>query len=256
MLKLTVKDGTFGYRKDEKILDHISFEACAGEIVMILGKNGVGKTTLLKCICGLQKWDYGKICLDGEWEKKSLFQQISYVAQSYECSFSYRVIDMVCMGLTKKMGYFSTPGEKEKKQALQIMREIGIEELADMECSALSGGQFRMVMIARALVSDPYILVMDEAETHLDIRRQRDLLKLIKKLTKERGIICLFNTHYPEHALKYADQVLFLGKKRYLYGKTEEVMTEENLKEFLDVKTCLVDLKVFGYREKMIYITD
>ena len=57
MLKLTVTDGTFGYRKEEKILDHISFEASAGEIVMILGKNGVGKTTLLKCICGLQKWD-------------------------------------------------------------------------------------------------------------------------------------------------------------------------------------------------------
>lgn len=256
MLKLTITDGTFGYRKGERILDHISFEASAGEIVMILGKNGVGKTTLLKCICGLEQWDYGKTCLSGNWEKESLFQKISYVAQSYESSFSYRVVDMVCMGLTKKMGYFSIPGEKEKKQALQIMQKVGIEELADMECSALSGGQFRLVMIARALVSDPDILVMDEAETHLDIRRQRDLLKLIKKLTKERGIICLFNTHYPEHALKYADQVLFLGKKRYLYGKTEEVMTEENLREFLDVKTCLVDLKVFGYREKMIYITD
>lgn len=255
-MMLSVKEGTFGYREKEKILDRISFEIDSGEIVMILGKNGVGKTTLLKCICGLQKWDSGQMSLDGKCNEKELFHRISYVAQTYEYTFSYRVIDMVCMGLTKKMGYFAVPGVKEKKQAMQIMKEVGIEELAEKECSALSGGQLRMVMIARALVSDPDILIMDEPEAHLDLRRQRDLFQLIKKIIWQRQIICLINTHYPEHAFKYADKVLLLGHGKYLYGKKEEVMTEKNLKEFLDVEVHLINLREIGYQEKIIYITD
>jgi len=115
-------------------------------------------------------------------------------------------------------------------------------------CTELSGGQLQLVYIARALVNEPQLLIMDEPESHLDFRNQHLVLNLIRKLREERGISCIINTHYPDHALRISDDTLMLGRGRYSFGRSEDIITEENMKEFFEVNVKI--LSVPGLKEK------
>lgn len=254
---IKVVDGCFAYPKGEQILDHICFELEDGKIMTILGQNGIGKTTLIKCLTGILKWTDGYTMIDGE--KISNIRDIKglgYVPQAHPLSFSYTVRQIILMGRTRYVGTFSVPSVKDREAVDQAMEETGIKDLADRSCNQLSGGQLQMALIARALVANPKIMILDEPESHLDFKNQFLILKLIEKLAMEKHISCIINTHFPEHALMMSDKTLLLGKHKYLYGDTEDMIEETNIADYFQIKSRIVEVKDGETRHKAFVVLD
>lgn len=242
---LEIRDGCFSYDNNNTyILKHINFSLHQSEIMTILGQNGVGKTTLLKCITGILKWQRGSTFINGELiDTRNGVKKIGYVPQAHPINFAYTVKEMILMGRASYIGLFSTPSKRDKSMAEEVMKDIGILHLKDRECSKLSGGQLQLVFIARALASEPKILVLDEPESHLDFKNQLIMLDIIKNLTKTRGLACIFNTHYPEHALKISDKTFMMSSEGYVFGNTNEIIIEKNIEHFFDVNAKILSFK-------------
>jgi len=139
---------------------------------------------------------------------------------------------------------------------MEALETVGIIDLKDRLCSQLSGGQLQLVYIARALVNEPQLLIMDEPESHLDFRNQYIILNLIKKLREDRGISCIINTHYPDHALKISDYTLMLGRGRYIFGCSDDIVTEKNMKEFFEVNVKILSIQGVKERTKAFAVVD
>ena len=243
-----VKSGSFGYEKAH-ILNDISFEVQNGEVMSVLGPNGVGKTTLLKCMMGFLKWNRGQTCIDGtplqQMKSKEIWKRIAYVPQAKGAAFSYSALDMVVLGRSAHVGTFGKPGKEDVSVALQAMEEIGILHLKDKLCTKMSGGELQMVLIARALTVFPEMLVLDEPESNLDFKNQLIILETIKRLSKERNISAIVNTHYPTHALQIADKSLMLNKDgTSFYGKAEDVINEANMRRAFHVNVHINEFQV------------
>ena len=135
----------------------------------------------------------------------------------------------------------------QKWESGEALAGIGAEALALMPCRTMSGGQFQMVLIARALVAEPEVLVLDEPETGLDFHNQLIVLDLLRTLIRERGLSVIMNTHYPAHALGIADRVLLLDSQhRATSGPTREVMDEATLARVFGVEVCIGELEHRG----------
>lgn len=234
-----VKNGTFGY-ETQKLLNNINFEVQRGEVMSVLGSNGVGKTTLLKCMMGFLKWQEGQSYVDGtpisEIPSKELWKRIAYVPQAKGSVFSFTALDMVVLGRSAHIGTFKQPQKEDIQIALEAMEEIGILQLKDKLCTKMSGGELQMVLIARALTVFPEMLILDEPESNLDFKNQLIILNTIKKLSKERNISAIVNTHYPAHALQMSDKALMLNRNgTSFYGEAAQVINEANMKTVFGV---------------------
>ena len=245
-----VKNGGFSY-DSRRVLDNISFELSDGEILCVLGSNGVGKTTLLKCMMGLQKWHHGETLIDGknitQIPQKEFWKKIAYVPQAKNSAFSFSALDMVTMGRSAHLGTFSQPTKDDEKKALEAMEVCGISWLKDKLCTQMSGGELQMVLIARALTVNPQMLVLDEPESNLDFKNQLVILNIIEKLAREKNISAIVNTHFPAHAMKIGTKALILNKNAPpIFGKTGEVINEENMKKTFSVQ---VHINEFDFDE-------
>ncbi len=243
MAVLRVEDGHFQYSPEKKILDGISYSVSSGELIAILGPNGVGKTTLLKCTMGLNKWSYGRSTLDGcdisSLSPRELFRKVAYVPQAKSGMPNYRAEDMVLLGRGAKLGFFSQPDDNDLEVVDECMKRLGISFLKGKRCHEISGGELQMLLIARALASEPAVIVLDEPESNLDFRNQIMVMEALRSLTKD-GVACLFNTHYPAHALQYANKSLLLERGgKATFGLTEEIITEENVERAFSVKAVI-----------------
>ena len=215
----------------------------------MLGSNGVGKTTLMKCMLGLLKWTSGRSCADGEDVRRiphaQLWKRIGYVPQAKQAVFAYTVEEMVLLGRSAHLGLAKQPRAEDREIALSCLRDVGIERLKGRLISRISGGELQMVLIARALATQPEMLILDEPESNLDFRNQLIVLETIAGLRRERGLSFIVNTHYPEHAISISDKTLLLtGGGRSLSGPTAQVITEENLHSAFAVDVCIRDLDV------------
>lgn len=251
---LEVQNGCFGYNKQPEILRNINIELDKGEILAVLGPNGIGKTTLLKCMIGLQKWRSGKTLLESrdisEIKPRDFWSKVSYIPQTHGFSFSYTGLEMVMMGRSAHIGTFSQPGKAEIEMAENMMEKVGITRLAGKDCNRMSGGELQMVLIAKALINEPKLIMLDEPETGLDFHNQILVLNLIKKLSHEEGISAIMNTHYPTNAMTTADKAFMMNRKaEFFYGTASEVLTEENISRSFDVNVVVDELR---YNEKRI----
>jgi len=240
-----VKNGGFSYG-NRQILNDINFQVKDGEILCVLGSNGVGKTTLLKCMMGLQKWHSGVSLLDGKniahLPNKELWKKIAYVPQAKNSVFSFSALDMVTMGRSAHLGTFSQPTAEDEQLALQAMETCGITWLKDKLCTQMSGGELQMVLIARALTVNPQMLVLDEPESNLDFKNQLIILNIIEKLAREKNISAIVNTHFPAHAMKIGKKALILNKDdSALYGLTDEIINEVNMRHTFNVQVHIND---------------
>ncbi|GLC83327.1 ABC transporter ATP-binding protein [Lacrimispora brassicae] len=235
---LEVNNGTFYYHKERPILQDVNFTMKTGEIMAVMGRNGIGKTTLIKCIAGILKWKSGYSVVAGQKsDNKKPVSKIGYVPQAHKSSFPYTVRDMVVFGKAGRNSYFAAPRSEDYQKADEVLERIGITDLHDKCCNELSGGQLQLVFIARALINSPQLLILDEPEAHLDFRNQIRLLKLLQSFVSEQNISCMINTHYPNHAIRIADKCFLLGDHDYKAGAIQEVMTDHNIEKYFSVRS-------------------
>ncbi|MFI3250474.1 MAG: ABC transporter ATP-binding protein [Eubacteriales bacterium] len=240
-----VKNLSFSYPKSTNLLENISFSIETGEIMAILGPNGAGKTTLLKCMLGLLEAKEGSCLLHGEPIQtygKNLWKEMGYVPQARNYRSTFSVEDMVLLGRNAHINATKQPTKEDYDLVEEKMDYLGILHLWGKNCNAISGGELQMVLLARTLASEPKFLILDEPESNLDYYNQLTVLESMKKLATE-GIACLFNTHYPDHALRIADKSLLLKKgKPVSFGTSQEVINTENLAHTFAVNTHISDI--------------
>ncbi len=250
-MNLKVENGCFFYRRGKPILQGIHFEVQSGDLLAVLGPNGCGKTTLLRCVTGLLRWKEGNTLLDGcpllRLSDKERWRRIAYVPQAKGGIPPYSVLEMTLLGRTSRLNPFQSPGKKDVDACLAVLERLGLAALRDSLCSELSGGQLQMVLIARALAAEPNVLILDEPETNLDFKNQLIVLQTLSDISSN-GITCIFNTHYPAHALQRANKALMLGADgSYLFGKTAEVITEQNIHAYFGVNAHIQTIKTPEY---------
>lgn len=247
-MKFSVENGSFAYKKDtRRVLDGVSFSADSGDLVAILGPNGAGKTTLLRCAMGFLRWTGGGSFID---EKRvssipcaELWRDLAYVPQAGGAISPYTAREMVLLGRGSRFGFFSQPGAEDMRTADGIMERLGISKLRDKRCSEISGGEKQMVLIARALAAEPKVLILDEPESNLDFRNQLLIMETLSSLAAS-GMTCIFNTHYPAHAMRRASKALLLGVDgKSLFGDVGRVVTEENIQRAFGVKAVISDVE-------------
>ncbi|MDD3467338.1 MAG: ABC transporter ATP-binding protein [Campylobacterales bacterium] len=230
----------FYYKSENWLFKDIDFRLLAGEILAILGPNGRGKTTLLKCMAGLLKPCKGSIRAPSK---------IGFVPQLSAPPQGFSVFDIVLMGASASKGVFEIPGAKEYKIAEESCELVGIENLLDKEFSELSGGQRQMVLIARALCHGRETLILDEPASALDLANQKKLSSLLQKLAA-CGTTIIMTTHAPNHAFDIADKSLMLfGGDEYLFGDTKEVLDSNNLSRLFATKIVCVNYEADGKNE-------
>lgn len=244
-MKLSVKNAGFRYHRGRTLFDNVEFSTHSGEIMTILGSNGVGKTTFLRCLMGFLRWTKGETLINNRpmssIKQSQLWKRMAYVPQAKGVNFPYTVLEMVMMGRSPHLGVFSVPSARDRETAQKALFEIGIKNLAHKACTEISGGELQMVLMARALSAEPDLLILDEPESNLDLRNQLLILDMLVKLARQKKVACIINTHYPQHALRISDQTLLLGAgPKHIIGATRKIITEENLRDYFGVDALIV----------------
>lgn len=248
-MQFDVRHGCFSYPDGKQVLNDIQFDFDCRGIMSILGANGAGKTTLLKCMLGLQKWTSGGTYIDNQniarLPSKTLWSRIGYVPQAKMPSFVYTVAELVVLGRSAHLGDFARPGPEDWHLVNEALNTIGIGHLANKLCNQISGGEYQLALVARALVGRPELLVLDEPESNLDFKNQLLVLQVLEKLSREHSIGAIINTHFPAHALEISDRSLVMfPDKQTLYGPSSEVLTPETLTRSFGVNVKIVDINV------------
>ena len=249
-MRLEVKDLSFSYG-DNKVLDNVSFSSSGGEAIAVLGPNGVGKSTFFKCILGFLPIRKGKIEIEGKdvsiMNGKELPKYIAYIPQSSNPVFNHTVLDSVAMGMNNQIGLFSAPGEKEREKAAAALDRLGILKLKDRGCLNISGGERQLMLIARAMVQDARIIVMDEPTSSLDYGNSYRVMETIMSLSKD-GYTILFSTHDPDAAMRYSDRVIAFYKGALIRdGKRSTVLNTDVLSTLYSINVAIRNVRV---REK------
>lgn len=226
---IRLDDLTVAYR-EKPVLWDIDLEVPSGVLMAIVGPNGAGKTTLIKAIMGLVRPVAGQVAIFGRpYEKQR--RLVGYVPQraSVDWDFPTVVLDVVMMGRYGVLGWVRRPGRKERDLALGALAEVGLTEFASRQISQLSGGQQQRVFLARALVQDAQIYLMDEPFQGVDAVTERSIVSLLQELRK-RGKTVVVVHHDLQTVSEYFDWVTLLNVRRIASGPVEEVFTEKNLR--------------------------
>lgn len=244
-MSIEVKNLNFSYG-ERQILFDISFKAEKGEFLSILGPNGVGKSTLFRCVLGLLSGYTGQVVVDGQ-DARSLSvresaRRIAYIPQSSAPAFNYSVFDIVLMGRTSGLSTFRSPKAADREKCYWAMEKVGIAHLENRCYHRLSGGERQLVLIARALTQDAPILMLDEPTANLDFGNQIRVLTQARELARE-GYTVIQTTHNPEQSYLYSDKILALQNGRVLtWGTPGQVLTEETMKTLYGVDVDVLSL--------------
>ncbi|MFQ9393546.1 MAG: ABC transporter ATP-binding protein [Lachnospiraceae bacterium] len=220
-------------------------------MLSVLGSNGVGKTTLLKCMMGLLKWNSGHSYVDdqeiSQMKHKDFWKKIAYVPQAKGAAFGYSALDMVTLGRSAHLGTFAQPGREDRKAAEEAMEEIGVTYLRDKLCTEMSGGELRWFSSPGLYgrFSPPCWFWMSRVQPRLQksAHHSGDDSEALKK----QGISAIVNTHYPEHALKISDKALLLNQDgTNIFGDAAEVINVENMRHSFSVQVHINQFSVDG----------
>lgn len=238
-MSIEVKDLCFSYGERE-VLHSVSFRAEAGEFLSILGPNGVGKSTLFRCVLGLLRDYTGSITVEGRDAKTLSIREaaklIAYIPQSSHPAFNYSVRDIVLMGTTSGLGTFSTPKKEDARRVDEALEKIGISHLADRCFHRISGGERQLALIARALVQRAPVLMLDEPTASLDFGNQLLVLNCARELACE-GYTVIQTTHNPEQSFMFSDRILALRGGRVLTeGRPRDVLTSDTMRQLYGVE--------------------
>lgn len=212
---------------DEKlVLDNVQLTIKRGDFMGLVGPNGGGKTTLINIILGLIKPTSGDVyLLDKPIEQFHDWNRIGFVSQkanTFNKGFPATVFEVVSMGLTAKIGYLKFMNKKHKQKVLDTIELVGMSEYAYRNIGDLSGGQQQRIFIARALVSDPSLLILDEPTVGIDYKNVERFYQLLDDLNTKQQLTLLLVTHDTGVMTKHATNVVCLNKNLHFHGKSEE----------------------------------
>lgn len=239
MMILEVKDISFSYGRFSA-LSHIGFGVKKGEIISILGVNGAGKSTLLKCINGILRLRKGMVLVKrkdiSKMSKTEIAQEISYVPQRSEAP-SITVFDAVLLGRKPYIRWEAT--KKDIKITNDVLRMLNLEKLSLRYITELSGGEFQKIVIARALVQQPEIMLLDEPTNNLDIKNQFEVMSIIKKISRVHNIASIVVMHDINLALRFSDRFIFLKGGRIFASGGSEIITAENIESVYEIPVAI-----------------
>lgn len=222
---LEINGLSYRYEKDI-VLENVNLSVPKGAFLAIVGPNGSGKSTLLKLILGILRLQKGKITLFGEdLNRFRKWEQIGYVSQkanSFNTGFPATVFEVVESGLTKKLGLFRYFTKEDRKKAIQALVAVGMEKFKHRNIGELSGGQQQRVFIARALVSEPKVLILDEPTVGVDVQNVQSFYQMLADLNKSRNITLLLVTHDIGSITDKVTHVACLNKKLFFHGETKD----------------------------------
>jgi len=241
MIQLQAKGIEFGYNSSP-ILKDVSFEIGPSKLVTIVGPNGSGKSTLIKCIDRIISPKSGSILIDrkdvNKMDRMEIARNLSYVPQSSARSFSSNVFDTVLMGRRPHIGWLSSGDDEDK--VWEVLRLLGIEDLAMSSFGELSGGQQQKVLIARALVQETKVMLLDEPTSNLDIWHQLDVMNIVSDLVRKRRMTALIALHDLNLASKYSHNIIMMKRGRIMaVGDPASVLTPENIEAIYNVEVAV-----------------
>lgn len=227
---ITVTDLTVAYHETPVLWD-IDLDVPPGVLLAIVGPNGAGKTTLIKAILGLVRTAAGNVLIyDKPYEAQR--KLIGYVPQrgSVDWDFPTNVLDVVMMGRYAALGWIRRPGKHERELAMQALEKVGMEKYNTRQISQLSGGQQQRVFLARALVQDATVYLMDEPFQGVDATTERAIVSLLQEL-RENGKTVVVVHHDLQTVTDYFDWVTLLNIRRIASGPVADTFTSDNLRE-------------------------
>ena len=231
MVILGINDVSFRYT-DRPVLQHISFDIQSGEFIGLAGPNGSGKTTLLRILVNLLHPTSGSIELDGiplsRYPRQKLARRIAFVPQEHHAEFPFSVLEIVLMGRTPYLNNFGFERDEDFDIAHQMMKVMDIEHLASHAIADISGGERQRAFLARALVQEADILLLDEPNAHLDIGHQIGIFSILKSLTSKKPSTVIFVVHDLNLASLFSQRIALLHNGILeAIGKPEDVLTQQ-----------------------------
>ena len=247
---LDVRSVSFGYPGAAPVLDGATLSVARGTLTCLMGVNGCGKSTLLDCILGEHRIATRSVFVDGSDVARlrpvQLARMVSYVPQVHERSFPYTVEHIVSMGRTPWTGPGGSLDDDDRARVADALSLCGLARFAERPYTALSGGEMQMVMLARALVQDAPLILMDEPTAHLDFRNELLFLETIEDLVRASGVTVLMATHAPNQAFHLAaagvpTRVALMHRGRVAReGSPREVLDAEALREVFGVEAAFM----------------
>lgn len=222
------------------MLTDLSFEVPPGTLTAIVGPNGAGKSTLIKTALGLVQPLKGHFEFFGK-SFREVDGRVSYVPQrtSVDWDFPVTSLDVVCMGLYRKIGWFRPVRARHRKRAMEALAEVGMQDYAKRQISQLSGGQQQRVFLARALVQDAELFLMDEPLAGVDVATEKTIISTLHRL-RDQGRTAMVVHHDLDTVSEYFDRVLLLNRQVIAEGAAKDVMTPEHLKQAYSGKLLIL----------------
>lgn len=248
---LEVKDAVCGYRRGNRekiVLNGLSMTVGRGEVLCILGKNGVGKTTLFRSILGGIPLLGGQVLIDGKdiaaMSARERAGKIGYVPQSHTPPFAFSVRQIVVMGRTSHMGVFASPSAEDYRMADEALDLMGMLPAREVPYTEISGGERQLVLIARAIAQGSEYLIMDEPTSNLDFGNRVRVLDKVRDLA-DSGKGIMMTTHDPEHAFSTADRVTVIrNREEHLTGTTEEILTIPRMNDIYGIRSAIAEAEL------------
>jgi len=223
---------------NEMIFENLSFSIKRGDYIGIVGPNGAGKTTLIKAVAGLIKSESGTINFSFGESKK--YKKIGYIPQkaiSSDRVFPATVKEIVKSGLISRKRFPRIFGEKDEIKSIEIMEKFKLVEISNKRFGDLSGGQQQRVLLARAIISEPEILILDEPTSALDVNVRNEFYTFLKELNEKNGITMLFVSHDIATIGNYANKMLYIDRRLVFYGSFDEFCASSEMGNYFGISS-------------------
>lgn len=223
---LETKNLCLGYNK--VIYKEITTFADRGEIVAVVGPNGIGKSTLLKSISGIQSFRSGEILIDSKeisyYSHNRLAEKVSFVPSQSPRARNLSLFDMVSSGCYNRTNWLGQVGSNEMEFIYHTLERVGLTDFAGRDSSRLSDGEFQRATIARALVQESKIIFLDEPTAFLDIENKLTITRLLKEIAHEEARCVIFSTHDLQLAIKHCDRIWIMGRDSFSHGNPQDLI--------------------------------